>query len=108
MQLLGEQILHHSPSLDSPNVCLAVCFSISVLRFQGINNAAHIGGMIMGVLLAIAWYFSQKAHKKSRVQIAALILGTLMLTTFYSYCNELSTGLNSLWNEILSQNQLSF
>ena len=24
------QILHHSPSMDSPNVCLAVCFSISV------------------------------------------------------------------------------
>lgn len=82
---------------------LAFGFTVS-----GINNAAHIGGMIMGVLLAIAWYFSQKSHKKSRVQIAALIVGTLMLATFYSYCNELSTGLHPLWSEILRQNQLSF
>ena len=64
--------------------------------------------MIMGILLVIAWYFSQKAHNKSRVQIAALIVGTLMLATFYSYCNELSTGLYPLWSEILRQNQLSF
>ncbi|MEG1697759.1 MAG: rhomboid family intramembrane serine protease, partial [Acinetobacter sp.] len=27
---------------------------------------------------------------------------------FYSYCNELSTGLHPLWSEILRQNQLSF
>lgn len=64
--------------------------------------------MIMGVLLAIGWYFNQKAHKKSRVQIVALIVRMLMLAAFYSYCNELSTGLNPLWSEILRQNQLSF
>ena len=108
MQLLGEQILHHSPSLDSPNVCLAVCFSISVLRFQDINNAAHIGGMIMGALLAGSWYFSHKTHHRVILQIIALVLASLLTLGFYVYCNELSTGLNSLWNEILRQNQLSF
>lgn len=83
-------------------------FHIFGLTVSGVNNAAHIGGMIMGVLLAIAWYFSQKVHKKSRVQIVALIVGMLMLAAFYSYCNELSTGLHPLWSEILRQNQLSF
>lgn len=27
---------------------------------SGINNAAHIGGMLMGILLALLWYLSQR------------------------------------------------
>ena len=72
----------------------------------GINNAAHIGGMIMGALLASAWYLGEKIQKRSLVQIGALIMGTLLLAAFYDYCTNLSTGLNGLWYEILGQNQL--
>ncbi len=28
---------------------------------SGINNAAHIGGMLMGAVLAALWYLSQDA-----------------------------------------------
>ncbi len=37
---------------------LAMGFTIS-----GINNAAHIGGMLMGALLAFIWYIGEKIPK---------------------------------------------
>ncbi|ENW94568.1 rhomboid family intramembrane serine protease [Acinetobacter sp. NIPH 1852] len=73
---------------------------------SGINNAAHIGGMIMGALLAGAWYFSQKTVKTNFIQIAAIIIATLLLAGFYFYCTQLSTELHPLWYEILMQNKL--
>lgn len=92
-----------------PERLFSSMFSISsVLRFQGINNAAHIGGMIMGALLAGSWYFSHRTRHRVILQIIALVLASLLTLGLYVYCNELSTGLNSLWNEILRQNQLSF
>ncbi|MEG2270909.1 MAG: rhomboid family intramembrane serine protease, partial [Acinetobacter sp.] len=75
---------------------------------SGINNAAHIGGMIMGVLLASAWYFSQKRPSKRIIQILALVIATILLFCFYFYCTKLSAGLNPLWHEILRQNQFGF
>lgn len=75
---------------------------------SGINNAAHIGGMIMGALLASIWYFSQKTPNKGLFQIIALSVGLLLLAAFYWYCTQLSTGLNPLWHEILRQNQSTF
>lgn len=74
---------------------------------SGINNAAHIGGMIMGALLAGAWYFSQKAVKTNFIQIAAILIATLLLAAFYFYCTQLSTELHPLWYEILMQNKLN-
>lgn len=73
---------------------------------SGINNAAHIGGMIMGALLAGAWYFSQKVVKTNFIQITAIFIATLLLAAFYFYCTQLSTELHPLWYEILMQNQL--
>lgn len=75
---------------------------------SGINNAAHIGGMIMGALLASTWYLSQKSRSKSLFQMTSLILGSVLLGAFYLYCTQLSTGLTPLWSEILRQNQLGF
>jgi Uncharacterized membrane protein (homolog of Drosophila rhomboid) len=75
---------------------------------SGINNAAHIGGMLMGALLAATWYFSQKTPRKALAQAIAIMMGSLLLYAFYFYCTQLSTGLTPLWNEILRQNQLTF
>ena len=73
---------------------------------SGINNAAHIGGMIMGAILASLWYFSQKMPKTAIFQMLALVIGAILLGSFYLYCIHLSAGLQPLWEEILRQNHL--
>jgi membrane associated rhomboid family serine protease len=48
-------ILDKKTLLIVMGINLAMGFMIS-----GINNAAHIGGMLMGAVLAALWYLSQK------------------------------------------------
>ncbi|MDM1019528.1 rhomboid family intramembrane serine protease [Acinetobacter sp. VNK23] len=94
--------------LDKKSLLMVMAINL-VFGFTvaGINNAAHIGGMIMGTLLAAIWFLGEKIQKPALVQISALIIATVLLAAFYFYCTELSTGLDPLWNEILRQNQLS-
>lgn len=75
---------------------------------SGINNAAHIGGMLMGGLLAGLWYLSQKTQRTGLFQFIALLVAVSTLSIFYWYCTRLSTKLTPLWTEILRQNQISF
>ena len=90
--------------LDKKTLVLIMAINL-VFGFtvSGINNAAHIGGMLMGAALAGAWYASQKTAKTIAMQIAVLILCTILLLAFYAYCSALSTALQQLWYEILLQ-----
>ena len=80
---------------------LAFGFTVS-----GINNAAHIGGMLMGAILACLWHFGQKMKNTTIFQIIALLIGAILLGSCYLYCTHLSAGLQPLWDEILRQNDL--
>ncbi len=75
---------------------LAMGFMIS-----GINNAAHIGGMIMGALLAGAWYIGQKFLHSRAVNMAALVLGAGACWLIYQYCLTLTAHLAPFWHELL-------
>ena len=82
---------------------LFIGFSIS-----GINNAAHIGGMLMGVLLALLWYIAEK-RLSHFMQMAALILAAAICIGFYVYCQHLVTGITPFWQQVLAvmQQQLN-
>lgn len=70
----------------------------------GINNAAHVGGMIIGALLALIWYLSYRTKLSMTLKFLGL-LGALFITVgFYIYCNQLNSPLLPLWHEILIQN----
>ncbi|ARG35966.1 MULTISPECIES: rhomboid family intramembrane serine protease [Acinetobacter] len=70
----------------------------------GINNAAHVGGMIMGALLAFIWYLSYRTQFKSLLKFLGLVGGLFMTVGFYVYCNQLNSPLLPLWHEVLIQN----
>jgi rhomboid protease GluP len=74
---------------------LAMGFTIS-----GINNAAHIGGMIMGAALAALWYAGQKMQRASAINIIALMTGAAALWFIYQYCLLLVQGILPLWKEL--------
>lgn len=70
----------------------------------GINNAAHVGGMIIGAFLALIWYLSYRTKLSMTLKFLGL-LGALFITVgFYIYCNQLNSPLLPLWHEVLIQN----
>ena len=75
---------------------LAMGFMIS-----GINNAAHIGGMLMGAFLAATWYFGQKIQRAPIVNLASLLLGLAACWFIYQYCLSLVAHIAPLWQELI-------
>lgn len=70
---------------------------------SGINNAAHIGGMIMGAALALAWYFAHRNHFRPSANIIILILGIAVTIMAYLYLQHLIKPITPLWQEAVAQ-----
>ena len=75
---------------------LAMGFMIS-----GINNAAHIGGMLMGAFLAGTWYLGQKIQRSAAVNCCSLLIGAALCWTTYQYCLSLVVYIKPLWQELV-------
>ena len=67
----------------------------------GINNAAHIGGMIMGAVLAVLWYAGQKLQRAGLIQFIAVIAALAACYGLYQYNLILIDPIKPLWQEIL-------
>lgn len=76
---------------------------------QGINNAAHIGGMIMGAALAFVWYLTQRNKANPMINIVILIIGAVVTYLIYLYLQKLIQPLTPLWKDAAIQirNQLN-
>ena len=68
---------------------------------SGINNAAHIGGMLMGAFLAATWYSGQKIQRGVVVNLASLLLGLAICWFIYQYCLSLVVYVTPLWQELI-------
>jgi rhomboid protease GluP len=73
----------------------------------GINNAAHIGGMLMGAFLGLAWYIATK-WKKNILMWLGLISALLLCGALYSYCLVLLEVVAPLWQELLTAMRQQF
>lgn len=67
----------------------------------GINNAAHVGGMLMGALLALIWYVSEK-YQTTWLKWLGLFSTALFLIFVYQYAMSLVHILTPLWQELLA------
>lgn len=66
----------------------------------GINNAAHIGGMIIGAFLALMWYLSYVSKLKTILKIlgllgAVIITGGFICTVYKSTLDYFHYGMKS-------------
>ena len=64
---------------------------------------AHIGGIIMGVILALGWHFTQKMHAGKIMPMIVLLLGIVLCFAFYQYNQYQIQGLLALWQDATNQ-----
>ena len=89
--------------LDKKTLLLVMGLNLFMgFMISGINNAAHIGGMVMGAALAALWYIGQKLHKSALFSLLALTGGAIISWLFYQYCLQQVQMLAPLWQEILA------
>lgn len=97
--------------LDGKSLLIILALNIGMgFMISGINNAAHIGGMLMGATLALIWYLMRKFNISHIVNIIVIVLATVATYLFYQYNLSYIQPIQPLWLEMLSQskNQLSF
>lgn len=90
--------------LDRKSLLMILALNIGMgFMVAGINNAAHIGGMLMGAALALIWYLLQLKNIQIMGQIVVLILGALSCYLCYRYMLILIQPIEPLWLEMLAQ-----
>ena len=90
--------------LDKKTLIMVLGINLAMgFMISGINNAAHIGGMIMGAALALIWYIGQKINQSTIFNIAGLIIGIASCYFFYQYCLSLVTYIAPLWQQFSQQ-----
>lgn len=74
------------------------------MLIPNINNAAHLGGAIMGVVQSLIWYRCTIHGRNTLGSLLGLGVGIALLIASYLYCQHLvQAGLLPLWHLILKQ-----
>lgn len=88
--------------LDKKTLLMVMGINLAMgFMISGINNAAHIGGMLMGALLAFIWYIGEKIQKATLFTIVGMLLGIAILYFFYQYCQQLIQPIAPLWEHFI-------
>ena len=89
--------------LDKKTLVMVMGINLFIgFTMPGINNAAHIGGMLMGAVLAAIWYVGQRIHKPNLGFILGLGVGIVTCYVFYDYCMQQVQILEPVWRQILA------
>ena len=88
--------------LDKKTLIIVMAINLSMgFMISGINNAAHIGGMLMGLMLTFIWYFGQKFNKSKLFTWLGIILGSILCYFSYQYCLAQIEYISPLWQALL-------
>ena len=89
--------------LDKKTLVMVMGINLFIgFTMPGINNAAHIGGMLMGAVLAAIWYVGQRMHKPNLGFMLGLGVGLIACYGFYDYCMQQVQVLEPIWRQILA------
>ena len=89
--------------LDKKTLVMVMGINLLIgFTMPGINNAAHIGGMLMGAILAVIWYMGQRVHKPNLGIYVGLVVGAVTCYLFYDYCMQQVQILEPIWRQILA------
>ncbi|SEL77826.1 rhomboid family intramembrane serine protease [Acinetobacter sp. DSM 11652] len=89
---------------DRKSLLIILALNIGMgFMIPGINNAAHIGGMLMGAVMALCWYIGQRFRLGFTTTIVVLPLGIFLCWFMYQYNLGLVSGIQPIWAEMLQQ-----
>lgn len=90
--------------LDKKTLIIVMAINLSMgFMISGINNAAHIGGMLMGAGLALSWYLGQRLNKNILLTTVGLICGSALCYAIYLYCLSQLEYISPLWQALLER-----
>ena len=70
--------------LDGKTLVIVMALNLGMgFMISGINNAAHIGGMLMGAAMTLIWYIGQRSKHSNLVNGFAMLLAPLGCAAFY-------------------------
>ncbi|WOE31451.1 MULTISPECIES: rhomboid family intramembrane serine protease [unclassified Acinetobacter] len=89
-------------SLDRKTLIIVMLLNLAIgFTINGINNAAHMGGLIMGIILTLIWYVGQKLSYPRLFALLGLLIGIIICIIFYQYCLRLIENLLPFWQQLL-------
>ncbi|SPL70213.1 rhomboid family intramembrane serine protease [Acinetobacter stercoris] len=95
---------HQRLLLDKKSLITIMVINLAFgMLASGINNAAHVGGMIMGAVLAIAWYYVERKKMGMLSRIIILIAAIIATYFIYLYLMKLVQPIAPVWQEIWVQ-----
>lgn len=93
---------HQRFLLDRKTLVIVMALNIAIgFSINGINNAAHIGGIIMGILLTLIWYTGETVNATKYFKLLGIILGITLCYFFYQYDLKLLTEIQPFWQELI-------
>lgn len=91
-------------ALDKKSLLLILGINLGFgFMASGINNSAHIGGMLMGAIMASLWYLNQHFRWPAWTLAIVVLIGTALCYGFYQYNLAQSQELIPLWLELIAQ-----
>lgn len=97
------QLPHQRFLLDRKTLLIVMALNLAIgFTVNGINNAAHVGGMLMGILLTLIWYFGQKLKYPRLFSILGFIIGAFICFLFYQYCQTLIQEIHPFWQDLMN------
>ena len=92
--------------LDKKTLLMIMGINLLIgFTMTGINNAAHIGGMLMGAFLTLLWYIGQKMQRSHLFNLIALLIGFGLCVLLHQHNLALIEPIRPLWQEILEMMQ---
>lgn len=95
------KLSHFNFQLDRKGLLIIMALNLGMgFMISGINNAAHIGGMLMGALLTFIWYFGQ-IKRQLWINFLGLAFATALCYGFYVYCQIQIEQIIPYWAEMV-------